>query len=400
MASSDPPSIPGPRGPVRASERALAPDLARGTMLLFIALANASGFGSGAGAAPPGGLERAVDLLLLVLVHARAYPVFALMFGYGLVQLARRQEAAGASAADVRSVLLRRNAWLVGFGLVHAALLYYGDFLGAYGLIGIAATLLLLPRGDRFLRLVLWAWAASVVHVLVLAARAAAALGQAPSLAANLPVSEVASLAARDYASSLLARLAEWPAHTLTVLPCILIVWLGMWAARRRLLEEAASHRRLLAGVAAAGLGIAFAGGLPFALISTGVLPADAPTGALVFFLHQVSGTFGGPGYVALFGLAALGLSGRTSSPVVRALSALGQRSLSGYLFQSVAWLLLLSPFTLALGHLSAHPTLTEAGLAALVWLTSVVGAYLLDRCSRPGPAEALLRRLTYGKRR
>jgi len=322
------------------------------------------------------------------------------MFGYGLVQLARRQEAAGATAADVRSVLLRRNAWLVGFGFVHAALLYYGDFLGAYGLIGIAATLLLLPRGDRFHRLVVWAWAASVLHVLVLGARAAAGLQLEKSLPAKVPEAEVASLVARDYASSLLARLAEWPAHTLTVLPCIMIVWLGMWAARRRLLEAAASHRRLLAGVAAAGLGIAFAGGVPFGLISVGVLSADAPTIALVFLLHQVSGTFGGPGYVALFGLAALGLSSRTSSLAVRALSALGQRSLSGYLFQSVAWLLLLSPFGLALGHRSLHPTLTEAGVATLVWLASLLGAYALERRSRPGPAEALLRRLTYGKRR
>ena len=32
------------RGPVRATERALAPDLARGAMLVFIALANAAGY--------------------------------------------------------------------------------------------------------------------------------------------------------------------------------------------------------------------------------------------------------------------------------------------------------------------------------------------------------------------
>jgi uncharacterized protein len=55
--------------------------------------------------------------------------------------------------------------------------------------------------------------------------------------------------------------------------------------------------------------------------------------------------------------LIALRVSRRTPGPVVRALSALGQRSLSGYLFQSVAWLVL------------------------------------------TGPAERLLRRLTYGRR-
>ena len=86
--------------------------------------------------------------LLFELVHARGYPVFAVMFGYGLVQLARRQDSAsGATPKQVRSVLLRRNLWLVVFGFAHAALLYYGDFLGDHGIVGIAMTLLLLaPR--------------------------------------------------------------------------------------------------------------------------------------------------------------------------------------------------------------------------------------------------------------
>src|SRR5687767_9180813 len=112
-------------GPVRRSERALAPDLARGAMLLFIALANAANF---AFAGQPGldptphGLQRVANLLMATFVDSRAYPVFAIMFGYGLVQLSRR---------NGNRVLLRRNTALVGFGLVHAALLYFGDFLGA-----------------------------------------------------------------------------------------------------------------------------------------------------------------------------------------------------------------------------------------------------------------------------
>jgi hypothetical protein len=51
-----------------------------------------------------------------------AYPVFAVMFGYGLVQLASRQTAAG---GDARAVLLRRNVWLIIFGFGHATLLYF-----------------------------------------------------------------------------------------------------------------------------------------------------------------------------------------------------------------------------------------------------------------------------------
>jgi hypothetical protein len=44
-----------------------------------------------------------------------------------------------------------------------------------------------------------------------------------------------------------------------------------------------------------------------------------------------------------------------------------------------------------------ASPTFTAVGTAVVVWLITVVGAYLMQRRSYRGPAEMLLRRLTYG---
>src|SRR5690349_14973663 len=200
------------RGPVKRAERALAPDLARGAMLLIIALANVAGvvFAGEPGADPaPEGADRGFNLVMFTLLHARGYPVFAVMFGYGLVQLARRQRTAGASPAAVRSVLLRRNGWLVAFGFVHAALLYYGDFLGAYGLVGIVMTLVLLNRSDRFHRAVLWLWALATVEILGLGV--VVLLGQ-PGTAA-LQLKHVDSLAATSYGQSVLDRIGEWPMH-------------------------------------------------------------------------------------------------------------------------------------------------------------------------------------------
>ena len=396
----------GSLGPVTHAERALAPDLARGAMLLFIALANAVGvvFGGELAAEPnPRGIERGVNLLIFTFVHARAYPVFAVMFGYGLVQLARRQEFAGATPNVVRSILLRRNAWLVVFGLLHAVLLYFGDFLGAYGLVGIFATLVLLRRGDRVHRAVLWLWALSVLELLVLGAVVASRLVRGSSDFARPHIVEIGSLVAPDYIASMLKRIVEWPVHTLTVLPFVMIVWLGMWAARRQLLEQPAMHRRLLRWVAGVSLGIVVMGGLPSGLLSAGILHADSSTGTMMSLLLGVSGMFGGPGYAALFGLISLHLSQARLSSVgktsLRSLTALGQRSLSGYLFQSVAWLFLLAPYTLALGRRFGSPMLTAVAIALLVWFASLFGAYLLDRLSNRGPAEMLLRRLTYGER-
>lgn len=201
---------------------------------------------------------------------------------------------------------------------------------------------------------------------------------------------------ASSYAASLTDRLAEWPAHTLTTLPLVIITWLGMWAARRRVLERPAQHRTLLTWTAALGLSVALAGGLPAALIGAGWLHVDEPTARMALLLHGGSGMFAGPGYVTVCGLLAARIT-RPGAVTVRALTALGRRSLSGYLFQSAAWLVLPLPFTLDLAGHVARPTATGLTCAVAVWLTTVLIALRPDDRDRPGPAETVLRRLTYG---
>lgn len=392
------------RGPVHDTERALAPDLARGAMLLLIALANAAGvfLASTPGIDPtPQGLERPYNVFLFLFVHARALPLFALMFGYGLVQLSRRQAAAGTPPGAVRALLVRRNAWLLVFGLVHGVLLYSGDVLGAYGLVGIVFTLVLLQRGDRIYRIAAWYAGFAALYVLVLAVVAVLGITGGSGPRQGVPTSPFASVTAASYPESVLARLTEWPATVLTMLPFILFVWMGAWAARRRILEEPARHRRLLRWGAAVGLGTAVLGGLPMGLLGGGYLQVDAATGATIKLMYEGAGLFGGIGYLSLFGLLALALSRRVTpraNVVVGAVTALGQRSLSGYLFQSVAWLVLASPFLLALGERLGSPTFAAAGSAVVVWLVTLVGAYLMQRHSYRGPAELLLRRLAYGR--
>jgi len=390
------------RGPVRPAERSLVPDLARGAMLLFIALANAPGLApGGAGTGEPiAALERVANVVLVLFVQARAYPVFGILLGYGMVQLARRQEAAGASLVQVRALLWRRSAWLFVFGFVHATLLYFGDFLGAYGIIGLVATVALLHR-QRVLRALLWVWAFSVVELLGLATYVVVAMMRSRGAPAQPPVEVPASTIASSYLASIVARLHEWPMHTLTVVPSVFIVGLGMWAAEHRLLEEPSAHRPLFRRAALAGLTAAVLGAVPLALVYAGAVHLDAPTIALTSYLHKVSGMFGGVGYVALLALAGERLTRRASttpSRVAYSLSALGTYSLSAYLFQSLAWQTLLPPYTASLASRFGSPLLTALTLAVVVWLLSVLCATWLRRRSITGPAERLLRRLAYGR--
>lgn len=387
-------------GPTPVPERALAPDLARGGMLLLIAVANASGvfLASAPGLEPdPVGAERAYNLLLALFVHARALPLFALLFGYGLVQLWRRQTVTGTA----RAVLLRRNAWLVAFGAVHGILLYAGDILAAYGVIGIVATLFLLPRGDRFFRIGARGYLGFVaVYLVGLAALALPGL-RGPDPRTPPPLTPFGSAAADSYPAAVATRLTEWPLGTLVFLPLVLIVFLGAAAGRHRILEEPAAHRTRLRLGAALGLTVAVFGGLPMGLVAggfaggfAGAAPETLPW---IRLLYETSGLFGGIGYLCLFALLGLHVGRRPQpGPVAYAVAALGRRSLSGYLIQSVALLLLASPYALALGTRTGSPLFTAGGCALAVWLLTVAGAAALERRGLPGPAERLLRRLTY----
>ena len=387
--------MPTALGPVSSKERTVAPDLARGAMLLFIALANSSGYAAAETVANATiqALERGVNMALLIFVHARAYPVFAIMFGYSIVQLARRQEVAGASRTEVRYLLLRRNFWLIVFGFFHAALLYFADFLAAYGIIGILATFLLLYR-ERVQRVVLWIWGVSMLELIGLVVFLSYRWTHDTGGATPAPSNAADSSFATDYIGSIVTRLNEWPTHTATVIPAIFIVCLGMWAANRRLLEDLEQHRRLLRNVALVCLPIAFICAVPLALADGKIVHVGPDTYFVMNLLHKVSGMFGGPGYVAAIGLIAADV--RDRSGWTGRVMALGRRSLSGYLFQSFAWLMLLTPFTLYLGGRFGAPLSTAAVSAIVVWIFSVYVASWMERRAYRGPAETLLRRLTY----
>jgi uncharacterized protein len=92
--------------------------------------------------------------------------------------------------------------------------------------------------------------------------------------------------------------------------------------------------------------------------------------------------------------LLAVRLPSRRHRPVVDALAATGQRSMTCYLAQSVVWALAFTPFLLDLaGTLTVS---TTALLACLTWMLTVVLADWMRRAGHRGPVEVLIRRVTY----
>ena len=395
------------RGPVGRGERALAPDLARGFMLLFIAIANSTWYlwaapmtGGNAHPAPEGPLDSVAQFLTIVLVDSRSYPMFAFLFGYGMVQLARRQEAAGADPRAVDALLRRRNLWLLIFGFWHALLLWMGDVLGAYGLAGLVLCWLFFRRRDT----TLLAWAGALVGLMVLMSVASVltiVLTPPGGAADGLDLDFMsASIAGPSLFAAAVSRVTIWPIVVLgqgllgMAVPAAIL--LGFWAARRRILEEPGRHLRLLRTVAVAGLATAWIGGLPEALTQIGVWELDEARATMLAMPHTVTGLAGGLGYVALIALVAHRIQAREREPgvVLTALTATGKRSLSSYLGQSVLCAPILAAWGLGLG---AHLTSWSMALYAVgVWLVTVAAAYAMERADKRGPAEVLLRRLSY----
>ncbi|MEU9880088.1 DUF418 domain-containing protein [Streptomyces phaeochromogenes] len=432
------------RGGVQAEERALAPDLARGIMLLLIVLSNTA-FHLWAARRGPSGwqpadgswLDHAVQFTMIIVLDLRVYPLFAFLFGYGMMQLFLRQTASGNSERGAARILRRRSLWLIVIGLLHSTLLMAGDIVGYYGVLSLVLGLVFLRRSERALKR--WICVGAVLMVFFAAQPVVSALlrGELGTLGDAGAEPGFLAYAAQEgnWLTAAGTRLetglfVTFLASALALAGGGYVVFLlGFWAARRRVLEEPGRHRTLLRRTAVIGITVGWLGALPAALAHLGALdvPADAQSeeGALTL-LRDVTGNAAGLGYVAAVALfvrwwssrrasaiAGSGASGRAGggvgagvgagagvevgvgATVVAVVSAVGKRSLSCYLAHSLLFAPVLAAWGLGLGeHLSSW---TMALFAVGVWLITVAGAYALERAGRRGPAEAVLRRLMYG---
>lgn len=378
------PGVGSAPGPVSSSARALGPDLTRGLMLLCIALANSHYFLQGdahLGGFPlsDNSMDRLVSWFIATFMDGRAFPLFGLLFGYGVAHVVRRNSAAGRPAT--RRLLWRRAGVLVVVGVVDGLLFYAGDILAMYGVLLLIGSWVVFWR-DR------WLLALGAFFFLLTAVPGGDAFTTAGPDASLLPA-EVGSMLANHVAAVGLVALAGPIGFACPFL-------IGLVAGRRRILEQPARHRPLLVTFAVLGPMIAILGAQPVALPLAGI--AEIPSAAALDqlgALHAATGVLGGFGYAALIALAAERLERRQRpGRMITALAATGQRSMTCYLIQSPVWAIMFTPFLL---DLSDTLTVTSTALLAMaVWLGTVILADQMRRRGQRGPFERLLRRATY----
>ncbi|MEX5293843.1 DUF418 domain-containing protein [Kocuria sp. CPCC 205268] len=403
-----------PRGP-RPGQRVPAPDVARGLMLWVIAVANitvwiwAAGptdgprertLGTGADTAA-WTADDVVNMAMSMLVDGRGFPLFSFLVGYGVGQIAAREAARGTPLPGARRLLLRRYGWLLLVGAVHACLLFPGDIITAYAFGGLLLAVLI---AESTLTLVVLAALGSVLMVLYGAASWAVRTPGTPSFP---------SLVADSLPERLALGLAEGlsvvtlaPLQLLGLLPMLL---LGLALSRYRVLEDPGPRRARLLATALTGIGLGLLTGAGTGLLTTDRLDPSPVAGAVLTGADAVTGAAQGIGYALLVALvcervlrpapgAAPGPLRAREHPALWSLQALGRRSMSGYLAQSVLFTVLLPPFALGLGR-SLTPTAALL-LGSAVWLVTLLGAAALAGRGVPGPAETLHRRLFLGPAR
>lgn len=136
--------------PLPATERVFTLDVLRGIALLGVFIMNMPGFSHSlfAPAQAMGALDGAVYLLRDLLLAGKFNLLFGLVFGIGFVWQLDRLDAAERRAAErdgrpfdagrPLAIYARRLAVLLAFGLVHAVLLWPGDVLLIYAVLGLA----------------------------------------------------------------------------------------------------------------------------------------------------------------------------------------------------------------------------------------------------------------------
>ena len=371
-------------------------DALRGFALLGILAVNIWSFADPYYAAPTSNpayssaLDHLVRWLVSVLFEAKFYLLFSFLFGYSFTLQMSSAERSGASFVPR---MLRRQLALLVIGLVHGALLFYGEILSLYAWLGL---ILLALRGLSA------KWAARLALLLVIASALMFLLLGAELLEIGLYTGKadgeslLKDLALGGSALDTLAYNASHLSDTASALgllqgPSTLAMFLlGYVAGRKELLVAPYRFGPRLPWLLAFTLPLGLGGALLY-----GYWAAYAPGGGLELIgygLSQLTAPLLSASYAMLL-LKAFDSS--LGQRLCRRLAPLGRMSLSNYLLQSLILCLLFTGY--GLGLINHLPPLALPPVVIAIYLVQMQLSALWLRHHQYGPCEWLLRAVTIG---
>ena len=390
--------------PLPVRERIQTLDVLRGVAVAGILFANVLAFfglsfmpPDRAAALPTAAADHVAEFLEHVFVDGKFYSIFSLLFGIGFgVQLSR-----GGDAAMPR--FKRRLRILLGIGAIHAFLIWAGDILMLYALLGFT-----MPWFARKPNRALVRWTVillavpTALYVVALAAWMVLGSGAAQSsppsrVPANMLhfFEAIGTGGLKDaFIGNLVFLGGRWADLFVTMrFPKVLAMFvLGLWTVRTGIALSPADHRAILVRWCKLGWGI----GLPANLIATwaferwSYLPPSIG-GFLGTAMQGVGIPMLAIGYATT--VALLVVDGRR---FISVFAPVGRMALTNYLMHSIICVVLSYGFGFGLWwHTGASRAMAIA--AAIIIVQIPLSAWWLSRF-RFGPVEWIWRRLTYGR--
>ena len=385
MAPSNDPPATGPRGRIHDV------DALRGFALLGIFVVNitfmASAYPAHQVSDPSFSSwpDDAARFVIDALFSMKFYLLFSFLFGYSFVLQIDAAHRAGKAFVPR---MLRRILGLFIIGVLHIVLLYGGDVLTTYAVVGLVLLLMYRAREKTALRTAIGIYAVVIVSLVA----SALLLGGS----AFMPGEQEALATAADQTDALMGGPAEIIGYHLNGLGLLVIqavslqgptalamFLLGMVAARRGALGTLGERKSLLRRTQCVGYLLGLAGGITFALLggagNTLAVAVSVATAPLLAAAYMAS-------VVQIMSLGAF-------SWVREALAPVGRLALTNYLAQSAVGVLLFTGMGFGLAGRISPPGLI--GVAVAVFAFQVLLSAWWLRKHRYGPAEYVLRWLT-----
>jgi uncharacterized protein len=372
-------------------------DAARGAAILGIFMVNAPSFGSPyymPGMDSPE-WDSTLDNFLLggidIFFQASFYTLFSILFGFGMQLIFDSRKRDGIRPGWFLS---RRMLVLLVLGSIHAFLIWHGDILFTYAILG----LLLIP----FLYTPRWVL---LMMIPILLIPVVILLTMSSLLGSLLPEGEMdaymveamdipnklAAYGHGSYGDILQQNWIDWSSSNgvggiiMGIFMILPLLMLGAYLARTKLLHDPVANRRKL-------IWFTVITGAIFLIFKAGPYLIGAP-----LWLSIAQDSIGGPA-CALFYLSLITLVSRLPviSWIAHQLSYVGRMSLSNYLFQSVFMFFLF--YNIGFGLYASFSLIGFVAFVIGVFVFQVIVSRIWFRYYTFGPVEWLWRILTYGK--
>ena len=395
--------------PISSHERIEILDVLRGLAVGGILVGNVQWF-SGYGfmpqalAANSSPADQITHFLVHFFVEGKFYSIFSFLFGFGFALQINRAEERG----DLKASLFKRRLfWLLIIGLLHAYLLWAGDILSIYAVMGFALILFRRKTNESLLKWAFSLMAIPIVSYILLYVLFVAFVP--PGAVASFEAGQIDmwnEVVGKVQQSGYLQIITDFNLQYIVGryaglifemrLPKILAMFLlGFYAYRRGFFQDLTGHQAFIRRVLIYGLVLGLAGNSAFAALAgkEAVLP---PTKAGI--AGVIAYAFGVPALALFFIASVITLWQKAVWKRLFAyLAPVGRMALTNYLLQTVICVLIFYGY--GFGLFGRFGALTATPIALGIFLVQIFLSALWLRYFQYGPTEWIWRQLTYRQR-